>query len=327
MKRFSLQAGIFLLALVVGGGVSLAASYPSKPIEFIAAGSPGGGWDLTCRASAQVLQGSKIVNVPITVLNRVGGSGAVNFNDIVRNRRTDDYVLIAFSSVLTSQFALRNIKATFKDITPIASMVVDYGVLAVKKDSTYKDLKSILSAMKQNPAAVSWAGSSAPGGLDHFKLCLLAQSYGVNPKDVRFVTFQGGAEALAALLGGHVAGFVGDAAEIAAHSEAGTVQPLVILSPQRLPGIYKNTPTAKELGLDVVSGNWRGFFGPPEMSKEALAYWEKALGRMVKEPGWRKVMEQNAWVELFQTGEPFRAFLDKELATQEKILKDLGIIK
>ena len=327
MKRFSLQAGIFLLALVVGGGLSLAASYPSKPIQFIAAGSPGGGWDLTCRASAKVLQEAKIVNVPITVLNQVGGSGAVAYNDIQRNRRADDHLLIAFSSVFTSQIALGNIKGTYKDITPVASMVVDYGVLAVKKDSTYKDLKSILSAMKKNPAAVSWAGSSAPGGLDHFKLCLLAQAYEVKPKDVRFVTFQGGAEALAALLGGHVAGFVGDAAEIAAHSEAGTVEPLVILSPQRLPGIYKNTPTAKELGLDVVSGNWRGFYGPPEMSKEALAFWEKALGKMVKEPGWKTVREQNAWVELFQTGEILRTFINKELATQEKILKDLGIRK
>ncbi len=166
MKRFSLPAGIFLLVLVVGGGVSLAASYPSKPVEFIAAASPGGGWDLTCRASAKVLQESKIVNVPITVFNKPGGTGAVVFNDIVRNRRADDYVLIAFSSVFTSQLALRNIKGTYKDITPIASMVVDYGVLAVKKDSPYKDLKSILSAMKKNPTAVSWAGklrSRRPG--------------------------------------------------------------------------------------------------------------------------------------------------------------------
>jgi len=327
MKRFLLGAAIFLLVLVVGGGVSLAASYPSKAVEFIAPASPGGGWDLTCRASAKVLQESKIVNVPITVFNKPGGSGAVVFNDIVRNRRTDDHVLIAFSSVLTSQLALKNIKATYRDITPISSMVVDYGVLAVKKDSTYKDLKSILSAMKKNPAVVSWAGSSPPGGLDHFKLCLLAQAYGIQPKDLRYVAFQGGGEALQSLLGGHTAGFVGDAAEIAAHSEAGTVKPVVILSPHRLPGVYKDTPTAKELGLDVVSGNWRGFYGPPEMPKEAAAYWEQALARMVKEPGWKRVMEQNAWVELFQIGDTLRAFLDKELASQEKILKDLGIIK
>ena len=260
MKKLLLWVGIPLLIAMMAGGISLAASYPAKTVEFIAPASPGGGWDLTCRASAKVLQETKMVSVPITVFNKPGGLGAVVFNDIVRNRRTDDYVLIAFSSVLTSQLALKNIKGTYKDITPIASLVVDYGVLAVKKDSPYKDLKSFLSAMKKNPAAMSWAGSSAPGGLDHFKLCLIAQAYGIQPKDVRFVTFQGGAEALAALLGGHVAGFVGDAAEIAAHSEAGTVQPLVILSPQRLPGIYKDTPTAKELGLDVVSGNWRGFY-------------------------------------------------------------------
>jgi putative tricarboxylic transport membrane protein len=327
MRRFSLQAGIFLLVLVVGGGFSLAASYPSKPVEFIAPANPGGGWDLTCRSSAKVLQEGKIVPVPITVINKPGGFGAVVWNDIVRNRRTDDHTLIAFSSVLTTQLALKNIKGTYKDVTPIASLFVDYGVIAVKKGSPHKSLKDLLAAMKQNPAQVSAAGSSAPGGLDHIKLCLMAQAFGIVPKDIRYVAFQGGADALASLLGGHVAAFVGDAGEIASHSEAGTVLPLATLSPQRLHGIYKNIPTAKEAGVDVVSGNWRGFYGPPEMPKPAMAYWEQVLGKMVKEPGWKKVLDQNAWIDLFQTADKLNSMLTRELADYEKILKDLGIAK
>jgi len=327
MKKFSLWARIFLLVSVMAGGISLAASYPNKTVELIAPANPGGGWDLTCRSSAKVLQETRIITVPITVFNKPGGFGAVVFNDIVRNRRTDDHILVAFSSVLTTQLALKNIKYTFQDITPIASLFVDYGVLAVKKGSPHNTLTALLSAMKQNPAAISLAGSSAPGGLDHIKLCLLAQAHGVRPKDVRYVAFQGGADALAALLGGHVAGFVGDAGEIAAHGEAGTVLPLATLSPQRLHGFYKNTPTAKELGLDVVSGNWRGFYGPPEMPKEAVAFWEQALAKMVKTPGWKQVLDQNAWIELFQTGPKLKAFLSEELAGYEKILKELGIVK
>jgi putative tricarboxylic transport membrane protein len=327
MKKFFLLVGIFVGVGVIAGGFSMAASYPGKAVELIAPANPGGGWDLTCRSSAKVLQEAKIVPVPITVINKPGGFGAVVWNDIVRNRRTDDHTLVAFSSVLTTQLARQNIKGTYKDISPIASLFVDYGVIAVKKGSPYKTLKDLLTAMKQNPAQVSAAGSSPPGALDHLKLCLMAQAYGIVPKDIRYVAFQGGADALASLLGGHVAAFVGDAGEIAAHSEAGTVLPLAILAPQRLHGIYKNTPTAKESGVNVISGNWRGFYGPPEMPKPAVAYWEQAFGKMVKEAGWKQVLNQNAWIDLFLTGDKLQSMLAKELADYEKILKDLGMVK
>ncbi len=327
MKKFSLMVGILVIILVLGGGLVLAASYPSKALEFIAPANPGGGWDLTCRSSAKVLQEAKIVPVPITVINKPGGFGAVVWNDIVRNRRTDDHTLVAFSSVLTTQLALKNIKGTYKDITPIASLFVDYGVIAVKKGSPYKTLKDLLAAIKQNPAQISAAGSSAPGGLDHLKLCLMAQAFGIVPKDIRYVAFDGGADALAALLGGHVAAFLGDAGEIASHSEAGTVLVLATLSPQRLHGIYKNTPTAKEMGVDVISGNWRGFYGPPEMPKPAVAYWEQALGKMVQEAGWKQILAQNAWIDLYQTGDKLQGWLTKELADYEKILTGLGMVK
>jgi putative tricarboxylic transport membrane protein len=327
MKNFFLLVGIFVGVWVIAGGFSMAASYPGKAVELIAPANPGGGWDLTCRSSAKVLQEAKIVPVPITVINKPGGFGAVVWNDIVRNRRTDDHTLIAFSSVLTTQLALKNIKGTYKDITPIASLFVDYGVIAVKKGSPYKTLKDLLAAIKQNPAQFSAAGSSAPGGLDHLKMCLMAQAFGIVPKDIRYVAFQGGADALAALLGGHVAVFLGDAGEIAAHSEAGTVLVLATLSPQRLHGIYRNTPTAKEAGVDVLSGNWRGFYGPPEMPKPVAAYWEQALGKMVKEAGWKQILDQNSWIDLFQTGDKFQGMLTKELANYEKILKDLGMVK
>ncbi|MEW6267588.1 MAG: tripartite tricarboxylate transporter substrate-binding protein [Thermodesulfobacteriota bacterium] len=325
MKKGLLTFLIICFGLALTGATALA--FPTKPVELIAPANPGGGWDLTCRSSAKVLQEEKIVPVSVTVANKPGGFGATVWNDIVRNRRTDDHLLVAFSSVLTTQLALKNIKGTYKDITPIASLFVDYGVIAVKKDSPHKTLKDLLSAMKQDPLKVSVAGSSPPGALDHIKLCLLAQTFGVKTKDVRYVAFQGGADALAQLLGGHVTAFVGDAGEIAAHSEAGTVTPLATLSPQRLHGIYKNVPTAKEAGVDVVSGNWRGFYGPPEMPKAAVAYWEQALGKMVKTEGWKKVLQQNAWIELYLAGSKLEGMLAKELADYEKILNELGLIK
>ncbi len=327
MKKSFLALFVVFLGVLLLAGASSAQKYPAKAVEFIAPANPGGGWDLTCRSSAKVLQEAKIISVPITVVNKPGGFGAVVWNDIVRNQRKNDHMLVAFSSVLTTQLALKNIKGTYKDIAPIASLFVDYGVIAVKKGSPHKTLKDLLTAMKQNPAQVSTAGSSPPGALDHIKLCLMAQSFGIAPKDIRYVAFQGGADALASLLGGHVAAFVGDAGEIAAHSEAGTVVPLATLSPQRLHGIYKNTPTAKEEGVDVISGNWRGFYMAPDVPKSTISFWEEALAKMVKEPGWKAVLDQNAWIDLYQKGDKLNGMLTKELADYEKILKDLGMVK
>ena len=74
----------------------------------------------------------------------------------------------------------------------------------------------------------------------------MAQSFEIAPKDIRYVAFQGGADALASLLGGHVAAFVGDAGEIASHSEAGTVVPLATLSPSASMEFTKIRPRLKK---------------------------------------------------------------------------------
>jgi tripartite-type tricarboxylate transporter receptor subunit TctC len=63
------------------------------------------------------------------------------------------------------------------------------------------------------------------------------------------------------------------------------------------------------------------------MPKPAVAYWEQALGKMVKEAGWKQILDQNSWIDLFQTGDKFQGMLTKELADYEKILKDLGMVK
>ena len=77
----------------------------------------------------------------------------------------------------------------------------------------------------------------------------------------------------------------------------------------------------------LFSPNWRGFYGPPEMSKEVARYWEETLGKMVQTPAWKQVLEQQAWVPYYQTGEKFRKFLDDEFTMYEKLAKELELVK
>ena len=94
---------------------------------------------------------------------------------------------------------------------------------------------------------------------------------------------------------------------------------------KKLSGVFEKVPLAKDTGVNVVSPNWRGFYGAPEMKKEVVKYWEETLGKMVKTKEWKNVLETMAWVDYFQTGEKLWKFLDEELAMYEKLAKELGL--
>ena len=325
--RKLLWLGCLLLFGVLLSQEKAEAAYPEKSVEFIAPAGPGGGWDLTARMSSKVLKETGLITQPMVVINKPGGFGVVAMTDIIRNRRKDQHVLVAFSAVLTTQMAIKKNPYTWKDITPVAALFVDYGTIAVRKDSRYATFKDLLDEWKKQPGVLTFAGSSPPGGLDHMRVVMLAKASGIPEKAVRYVAFDGGGQALGALLGGHTTVFVGEAGEIAGHIEAGTIHPLILLSDRKLTGIFAKIPLAKELGLDVVSPNWRGFYAPPEMSKENLRFWEETLGKMVKSDAWKEVLEKQAWVDFFMTGDKLRKFLEDELAMYEKLAKELGLVQ
>jgi putative tricarboxylic transport membrane protein len=277
--------------------------------------------------SAKVLKETGLIKQPMVVVNRPGGFGVVVMNDLLRNRRKDPYTLIAFSAVLTGQMAAKKNPYTYKDITPIAALFVDYGLIAVKKDFKLGTFKDFIDEWKKNPGAISFAGSSAPGGLDHMRVAMLAKAIGVPVKDIKYVAFAGGGEALSSLLGGHTTAFVGEAGEIAGHIESGTIKPLALLADQKLKGIFEKVPLARDFGINVVSPNWRGFYAPPEVDPKVAKFWEEILANMVKTKAWQDVLEKQAWVDYFQTGEKLRKFLNDELSMYEKLAKELGLVQ
>jgi len=303
------------------------AAYPEKTVEFIAPANPGGGWDLTCRLSSQVLKEANLVPQSIVVSNKPGGFGVVAMTEIVKNRAQDQHALVAFSAVLTSQMAIKKNPFTYKDVKPVSILFVDYGAIAVKKDSKYATLKDLLDDWKKQPGGITFAGSSPPGGLDHMRIAMMAKALGLPLKDLRYVAFQGGADALAALLGGHVTAFVGEAGEIAGHAESGTIRPLTILSDRKLTGIFEKVPMAKEFGVNVSSANWRGFYAAPGMKEEGMKFWEDTFGKMVKTKQWNDVLQKQAWVDLFLTGDKLQKFLDEELTMYQNLAKELGLVQ
>ncbi len=304
-------------------------SYPERNITIVAPSGAGGGWDLTARSIAKIMSETKLVEKSITVENRAGGGGAVFMAEYATKEAANDYMLMTKSPpiIINNLKAEGNSPYGYKDTTPLAQLTKDYGAIVVKADSPFNSLTELLDAIKADPTSITLAGGSAPGSMDHLVGVLPAYAYGIDPKQVKYVSYDGGGEAIAALLGSNADVIATDASSIGEYVKSGDVKVLAVSSTERLTGDLKDVPTFKELGLDAEFTIWRGLFGPKEMSEEAFNYWTSKLNELVETDEWKSELERSGWQYEYRNAEEFTAFLQEQEAVIGDLLKALDMHK
>jgi putative tricarboxylic transport membrane protein len=306
-----------------------ASKYPEKPITVVAPSGAGGGWDKTARSITKVLAETKLVSQTMTVENKPGGGGAVFMAEYATKDTRNPYKLM----VKSPPILINNLKKEgnspygYKDTTPLAQLTKDYGAIVVQSNSKYNTLKALLDEMKADPKKLTIAGGSAPGSMDHLIAVLPAFKFGIDPKAVKYVSYDGGGEAIAALLGGNADMIATDASSVGSYVKAGKVKVLAVTSKERLAGDLKDVPTLKEAGVDAEFTIWRGLFGPKEMSKDELAYWEKTLKALNEKEEWKKELQANGWESEFRGPEDFKKFLGEQEKQIQELLTALGMQK
>ncbi len=318
-----------LAALALAAAAAPSSAFEPENVECIAPANPGGGWDFTCRQVGKVFYDLKKTPGPVQVTNKAGGGGAVAFAEVVAKRNSENNLLIAASTATTTRLAQGQFAGfTADQVRWLGSLGADYGVIAVAKDSPYKTLPDLMDAIKADPTKVSIAGGSAVGGWDHLKVLIAAKAAGIdNVRSIKYVAFQGGGEAVTQLIGGHVQAFSGDISEALGFMQSGDLRVLAVLAPERLPGDLANLPTAKEQGIDAVGPNWRGFYGPGEMSDEAYDYWSKTIADVYASDEWKTIMSDNGLMPFGKTGPELTEFVKQQVENIKAISKDIGLIK
>lgn len=338
MKRVALLClAIFMAALLAAcqgdaSGTTEAegtSGYPESNISIVAPSGAGGGWDLTARAIAKVMSETGLVEKPITVENRAGGGGAVFMAEYATKEAKNDYMLMTKSPpiIINNLKAEGNSPYGYKDTTPLAQLTRDYGAIVVKADSEFNSLTDLLDAIKADPTSVTMAGGSAPGSMDHLVGILPAYGYGIDPKIVKYVSYDGGGEAIAALLGGNADAIATDASAIGEYVKSGDVKVLAVSSTERLSGELEDVPTFKELGIDAEFTIWRGLFGPKNMSEEAVDYWSDKLKEMAESEEWIAELERNGWQNEYKNAEEFTEFLEEQEIVVSELLEALDMHK
>jgi len=319
---------LIALLLVAGSVFSVAAqkAYPTKPFEFVAPSGAGGGWDTTIRMVAKALQDEKIVNVAMPVTNRTGGGGGINLA-YLQGKKGDDSIISVYSPPILFIKLNGTSKFGYKDTTPLARLIADYGAFYVNKTSKYKTLKDVFEALKKDPTSVKVGGGSAAGSMDHIVFLYVARAYGVKDlKKIQYIAFQD-STGPTQLMGGFIDVYSSDIASLRGLVESGDVRVLGITAPTRIgTGLVATYPTVKEQGIDAEFANWRGLFGTPGMPEYAVKFWRDALAKLAKSATWQKIMVEQSWTPAYMDAPEFTAFLEKANAEYTDIFEELGIL-
>lgn len=327
---------VFAISLVGCGGGQKAADdkkawTPQKPVTIMAVAGAGGGLDMVARTIGKIWDNKKIVTQPIMVENKPGGGQVTGTVAFATGSAKDEYKLM----VASTPFILNYIKKDGNSpigpdqIYPLALLQEDYGVIAVRADSKYNTLKELFDAAKADPASVQFCGGGAPGTWDHLNSVLLARKAGVDVKAMKYNTYDGGGEALTALLGGHAVALTSDVSSIKQYVLAGRVKVLGVSSEKRLADdeVIKNVPTYKEQGFDVVTSNWRGIFAGKDISDGAKKYWGDKIGEMVKTEEWKAELKKQGVIYNYKDAKGFYDMIKKDQAMYTEIYKELGMAK
>jgi putative tricarboxylic transport membrane protein len=295
--------------------------------ECIAPAKAGGGFDLTCQLLRDMLRlPAAAPSEEVDIRYLPGGIGAVAFDRAVTQRWHDPRTLVAFSTGSLVNLA----QGKFGPHTPdavrwLATLGLEYGVVAVRKNSPIDSLATLRMRLRADPAGLVFGAGGGVGSQDWIKAALLVKAAGTDHRAMRFVSFEGGGQAIAALRGGHVDVFCGDAAEATPAFASGELKLLAVLAPHRLAGPLARVPTAREQGVDLLWPTVRGLYLGPEVPDRDYEAWVRTLRRRLATPEFAQAVRARGLEPLPMAGSEVRQYVRAEVERMRELARSLHL--
>src|SRR5919107_1449198 len=316
VSRREILAGIAAVAIASSMGDALAQTdwKPTREVEFVIPFAVGGGADLMARIIHKIITEEKLVPVPVALVNRPGGGGAVGIGYVAASRKADPHTLILVNGSTQITPILNPSARTLSEVQPIMNTMLDDFVFFVKGDAPWKTAADFVTDAKSKPPK-TYAFSTG-GTTDVMALTVLAKTTGT---ELNMINFNSGGEALTALLGGHVHASLRNPLEFMGHMQKGAVRAIGVFRDNRF-ALLPDVPTMKEQGINAPNFQmWRGVAIPKGAPAEAAKYWEGVMQKVTASPQFKTYLKDNAASEAPIAGAQFVKFLDD----QEKLYRDL----
>lgn len=293
-------------------------------LHFIIPGGAGGGWDGTARGTGEALVNSGLIG-GASYENMSGGGGGKAIAYMIENAESNEGTLMVNSTPIVIRSLTGVFPQSFRDLTLVAGTIGDYAAIVVSKDSPINNMEDLLNAYRADSNAVAIGGGSVPGGMDHIVAAQVMKAAGEDPIAVKYIAYDAGGVAMAGLLSGEISALSTGFSEAVAMADAGEVKIIGVTSPDRVPAA-PDAMTMVEQGIDTTFVNWRGFFGAPGLSGDKLEAYQTALSKMYDTDAWEDVRSRNGWVNIHNSGDDFRAFLEAQEKEIGDLMRELGFL-
>ena len=307
---FFLIVSLVVLALPATGGTK---DWPTKPISIIVPWAAGASTDMTPRTMAPRM--SKILGVPIQVINKPGGSGIIGTLDAVKTA-PDGYTLLSDCGGTSSiQYALSdNLPYKVEERSYIARAIFAPMVLIVPASSPWKTIDDLVNAIRTNPSSISYGliGGTGVPDVDIFQFRASLAAKGVDDSKTRPVTYKGSGEVGPAVAGGHISYSFTTPSACVSLIGAGKIRALAVSSAQRYNAL-PSVPTTAEVGFPMVDMvYWAGLGGPPGLPANIVATLDNAVKETLADPDVVAKLAKIGILPFYLPGDAYRKFVFKE---------------
>lgn len=307
--------------IFASGTQELAFPDPEKSITIVVPHAAGGSTDLIFRALAEEMKKASGANFIVT--NITGAGSATGTNEVI-NGTADGYMLLG-AGTHTTAATMQGLTAGYLELDYVAALNWDPFIIAVRNDKPWKTLTDLINDAKSRPGKIS-LGNAGMGGATG------VASVGINlafSKSFNVTPFNGGADLIASVLGGHCDVGVFSQSEVVANQAS--FRPLAILTDAHSTlASLASVPTLSEAGypgITIPGGSFRSIMvkkGTPEAAKKWLA---DTADKAFHSTAFQKFMKDNGLIPVFSKLDEFKTYDATIIADYVPILKEAGLYK
>ena len=314
-------ARLALAGLVLSPALSLAQSYPTKPVRVIATFTAGSPADALLRHVSQKMGES--MGQPVVVEVQTGASGVVG-GQFVARAAPDGYTVLATipTTLVATPFLLKTRPYDpIKDFTPITAAIDAATCIMVSTSLPVTSVKELIAYAKANPGKVPY-GSNGVGGTYHMEWETVKRSQGL---DMTHVPYKGGTDALMAAVNGQIPVSFSPLSAALPHVKAGKIRVLAVLDNKRYPG-NPDIPSMKEEVPEyekMPTGTF--YYGPANMPRPIVNRLYEEIRKAVSDPDVVARMRAIAFFSTVNTPEEFAAQTRREIEVAARGIKAAGL--
>lgn len=324
------------LGLMAGAGLagmsplSMAQSAGWKPadrVTYILGVTPGGSVDIYARGVQDTLTQMGLLNGQTMIIDyKPGGAGIISLQALAKTAGTGLGLGTFHTSTLVA-IGAGMLKADLREYPPVAMMVQETQMVAVRADSPIRNAQDLVAALRKDPTSLKIGVAPSIGSGTHLSIAKPLKEAGVNIQQLTVAPFKASSESMVALLGGHIDVISATAPVIMPQAAAGKVRAIAAASPTRGPGPLAQVPTWREQGVAADFVTYNGILLGPNATPAQIAFWEDALRKVSQNTAWQALVEKNGGVPVFRNAAESLQYMVSEQQSITALVQEMGLGK